>query len=105
MARWRISELQDKEVVDISDGTRYGYITDVEVDAGQGTVTAIVVAASAGCWGCWAGSRRPPSPGPPSAGWGRISSWWTRAGAPPSFRGKICAKNRKKMLAFRRRPW
>ncbi len=44
MARWRISELQDKEVVDISDGTRYGYITDVEVDAGQGTVTAIVVA-------------------------------------------------------------
>ena len=39
-----ISDLQDKEVVDITDGTRYGFISDVEIDLELGTVTAIVVA-------------------------------------------------------------
>ena len=28
-----ISDLQYKEVIDIADGTRYGYIGDVEIDA------------------------------------------------------------------------
>ena len=40
----RISNLQYKELVDISDGTRYGFISDIEVDSERGTVEAIVVA-------------------------------------------------------------
>lgn len=39
----RISELQYKELVDISDGTRYGYIGDLEVDSDTGMIRNIVV--------------------------------------------------------------
>lgn len=39
-----VSELQYKEVVDIADGTRFGYISDLEVDVERGQVTAVVVA-------------------------------------------------------------
>lgn len=38
-----ISELQYKEVIDIADGTRYGYIGDVEVDAQAGTIQNIII--------------------------------------------------------------
>ena len=38
-----ISELQYKEVIDIADGTRYGYIGDVEVDAQAGTIQSIII--------------------------------------------------------------
>ncbi len=47
----RVSELQYKEVVDISDGTRYGYIGDLEIDAERGTVESIVIAGRARCLG------------------------------------------------------
>ncbi len=39
----RIAELQYKELVDISDGTRYGYIGDLEFDTDHGAITNIVV--------------------------------------------------------------
>lgn len=39
----RIAELQYKEVVDISDGTRYGYIGDLEVDTERGTIESVVI--------------------------------------------------------------
>ena len=39
----RIAELQYKELVDISDGTRYGFIGDLEVDTESGTITNIIV--------------------------------------------------------------
>ena len=39
----RIAELQYKELVDISDGTRYGYIGDLEVDVEQGTIKNLIV--------------------------------------------------------------
>ncbi|OUN24256.1 YlmC/YmxH family sporulation protein [Pseudoflavonifractor sp. An85] len=38
-----ISELQYKEVIDITDGTRYGYIADVELDPQAGTIESIVI--------------------------------------------------------------
>lgn len=38
-----ISELQYKEVIDIADGTRYGYIADVELDPQAGTIESIVI--------------------------------------------------------------
>lgn len=47
----RIAELQYKEVVDITDGTRYGFIGDLELDAERGTVENIVVAGKVRCFG------------------------------------------------------
>ena len=38
-----IAELQYKELVDISDGTRYGFIGDLEVDTESGTIRNIIV--------------------------------------------------------------
>ena len=34
----RIAELQYKEVIDISDGTRYGFVEDVELDPERGAI-------------------------------------------------------------------
>lgn len=39
----RAADLRLKEVIDVRDGTRYGYIGDVEVDTATGQVSALVV--------------------------------------------------------------
>lgn len=39
----RITELRDKEIINISDGCRFGYVGDVEVDLETGKVKALVV--------------------------------------------------------------
>ena len=39
----RITELRDKEIIDVADGGRYGYVGDVEVDLESGRVLALVV--------------------------------------------------------------
>ena len=39
----RIAELQYKEVIDISDGARYGFVEDVELDPERGVIESIVV--------------------------------------------------------------
>ena len=39
----RIAELQDKELVDISTGTKYGYISDLEINIENGSIENIVV--------------------------------------------------------------
>lgn len=39
----RIADLQCKEVVNITDGCRLGYVSDVELDILTGKVVAIVV--------------------------------------------------------------
>ena len=39
----RIAELQYKELVDITDGTRYGCIGDLEVDTESGAIQNIIV--------------------------------------------------------------
>ena len=39
----RISELQCKEVICVSDGRRLGFISDIEVEVPEGCVTAIIV--------------------------------------------------------------
>ena len=38
-----ISELQYKEVIDIADGTRYGYIGDVELDVQTGIIQNVII--------------------------------------------------------------
>lgn len=39
----RIAQLQYKEVIDIVDGTRYGFVGDVELDPQHGSIESIVV--------------------------------------------------------------
>ena len=43
MDRCSINDLKDKEVINICDGKRLGYINDVEIDVCSGCMLAIVV--------------------------------------------------------------
>ena len=47
----RISELREREVVNVNDGRRMGLIRDLELDLEQGTVKAIIVPAPGRSWG------------------------------------------------------
>ena len=38
-----MAELRDKEIINISDGCRFGYVGDVELDLETGKVKALVV--------------------------------------------------------------
>ena len=42
------SDLRNKEVINISDGKRLGYVCDIEVDITGGTLTALVLPGSKG---------------------------------------------------------
>lgn len=39
----RVTELRDKEIINIRDGCRFGFVGDVEVDLETGRVRALVV--------------------------------------------------------------
>ena len=39
----RVSELRYKEIINVSDSSRYGWVGDVEVDLDSGQVRALVV--------------------------------------------------------------
>lgn len=39
----RIGDLRCKEIINVRDGCRYGYVGDVEVDLDSGRITALVV--------------------------------------------------------------
>ena len=39
----RVSELRYNEIINVSDGSRYGWVGDVEVDLESGQVRALVV--------------------------------------------------------------
>ncbi|MCR2042878.1 YlmC/YmxH family sporulation protein [Anaerosalibacter massiliensis] len=39
----KISELREKEIINIRDGSRLGYIDDVKVDLDKGEVTGIII--------------------------------------------------------------
>ena len=51
----RIVELRCKEVVNVRDGARLGYVSDVEVDTECGKVVAIVVPGKGGFGGLFGG--------------------------------------------------
>lgn len=38
-----INELKTKEVINVTDGARLGFVSDVEIDLSDGRLTAIVV--------------------------------------------------------------
>ena len=39
----RIAELRFKEVISVGDGTRYGYVEDMEVDLESGQVRSLII--------------------------------------------------------------
>ncbi len=39
----RVTELRYKEIISVSDGSRFGYVGDVELDMESGKVAALVV--------------------------------------------------------------
>ncbi|MBQ6846576.1 MAG: YlmC/YmxH family sporulation protein [Oscillospiraceae bacterium] len=39
----RITELSCKEVINVCDGTRYGFVNDVEVDCSCGRIISLIV--------------------------------------------------------------
>lgn len=47
--RCRVTELCDKEVINLCDGRRLGYVSDVEVDTCDGCLCAIIVPGSDKC--------------------------------------------------------
>ena len=39
----RMYDLRQKEVINTNDGTRFGFVSDLEIDAEQGKVLAVIV--------------------------------------------------------------
>lgn len=51
----RMYDMRHKEVINVRDGCRYGYVTDIEIDIEEGCVEAIIVPGPAkifGVFGC-----------------------------------------------------
>lgn len=53
----KISELQSKDVVNVSDGRKLGQIHDLEVDLRQGEIQALVVPGESRLFGLWSGGK------------------------------------------------
>lgn len=47
----RYAELRNKEIINVSDGSRMGYVCDVEFDLETGRVNALIVPRKTGFWG------------------------------------------------------
>ncbi|MGN0474552.1 MAG: YlmC/YmxH family sporulation protein, partial [Acutalibacteraceae bacterium] len=47
----RIVDMRNKDVVNIKDGTRLGFVSDVEVDTTTATLVAIVIYGRPKCFG------------------------------------------------------
>jgi len=40
---FKISELRQKEIINISDGKRLGFVSDIEINMETGTIEAIII--------------------------------------------------------------
>lgn len=47
----RIAELQYKEVIDITNGIRYGFVSDVELDLERGAIESVIIRGRPRLWG------------------------------------------------------
>lgn len=47
----RISDLKERDVVNVNDGRRLGLIKDLELDLEDGLVKAIIIPSAGGIWG------------------------------------------------------
>lgn len=85
----RFSELRNKEIIHVCEGTRLGYLNDVCIDTDTGRVTAIMVPGPCRFLGCSAETPTTSFPGAASAESGRISS----SSKEPFRAGACCARN------------
>ncbi len=53
----KISELRDRDVVNVNDGRRLGAIVDLDIDLEKGMVKSIIVPSAGGVLGKFSGSR------------------------------------------------
>ena len=72
---WRLGDLRRKEVVNIRDGTRLGFVTDVEIDESTGASSRWWCRAPPACLACLAARRITSSAGTKLKRWGRTSCW------------------------------
>lgn len=72
----RVTELRCKEVINITDGLRLGFVSDVEVQLPEGKVLALVVPVPAAFFVSLGGRTTLSFPGTASAASVLISSWW-----------------------------
>ena len=71
----RVSELRYKEIINVSDGSRYGWVGDVEVDLDSGQVRALVVPGRLRLFGLL-GRETGSFPGRRCAASARTPFWW-----------------------------
>ena len=72
----RLATLKCKEVVNICDGCRLGYVCDVELDLISGRIIALLLPVSCRFSACLAGGMIIGSPGAESSASAAILSWW-----------------------------
>lgn len=71
----RVTELRCKEVINITDGQRLGFVSDVEVQLPEGKVLALVVPGPCRFLACLGGKTILSFPGTASAASAPTSSW------------------------------
>ncbi len=47
----RYAELRNKEIINISNGCRMGYVCDIEFDLEKGKLEALIIPRKSGFWG------------------------------------------------------
>ena len=94
----RIAELRDKEVIDVSDGSRFGYVGDVEVDLETGKIRSLVVPGRLRLFGLLGREEDRLFPWKQCAASERTSSWWRPAGRPAGRPEGKNTEDRKKVL-------
>ena len=83
----RVSELRYKELINVTDGSRYGWVGDAEVDLETGQVRALVVPGRLRLFGLLGRGRTRWCPGRRCAASARTSSWRRAPPAAPSGPG------------------
>ena len=64
-----LREMRYKEVISVTDGSRYGYVGDVDIDLDSGQVRALIIPGQPRFFGLRCRGRR-------CAALARISFWW-----------------------------
>lgn len=82
----RITEMWNKEMVDIHSGSRYGCVGDLEIDMESGKIRALVVPGRLRLLGLLGRERERVFPWKRCAASGRTLFWWTARRRKPGKR-------------------
>jgi YlmC/YmxH family sporulation protein len=85
----RITDLRYKEIINISDGARFGYVGDAEVDLVSGRVLSLIVPGPARFFGLFGRGEDYVFPSDSVKRFGEDSFWWNASsGSSPYTREK-----------------